>query len=55
MESHKVILKEALTVEIEKERKCLIEKAFKEGFTSNNTVEISQFIDEMLNELEKIK
>ncbi|MCW1049230.1 Spo0E family sporulation regulatory protein-aspartic acid phosphatase, partial [Priestia sp. JV24] len=28
---------------------------FKEGFTSSNTVEISQFIDEMLNELGKIK
>ncbi|GAB1793442.1 aspartyl-phosphate phosphatase Spo0E family protein [Priestia megaterium] len=55
MESHKVILKEALTVEIEKERKSLVETAFKEGFTSSNTVEISQFIDEMLNELEKIK
>jgi stage 0 sporulation regulatory protein len=55
LESHKVILKEALTVEIEKERKSLIKTAFKEGFTSNNTVEISQFIDEMLNELEKIK
>ncbi|MBU8691178.1 aspartyl-phosphate phosphatase Spo0E family protein [Priestia megaterium] len=54
MESHKVILKEALTVEIEKERKSLVETAFKEGFTSSNTVEISQFIDEMLNELEKI-
>jgi len=55
LESHKVILKEALTVEIEKERKSLIESAFKEGFTSSNTVEISQFIDEMLNELGKIK
>jgi stage 0 sporulation regulatory protein len=55
LESHKVILKEALTVEIEKERKSLVETAFKEGFTSSNTVEISQFIDEMLNELEKIK
>ena len=55
LESHKVILKEALTVEIEKERKCLIETAFKEGFKSSNTIEISQFIDEMLNELEKIK
>lgn len=50
-----MILKEALTVEIEKERKFLVETAFKEGFTSNNTIEISQFIDEMLNELEKIK
>ncbi|WP_409405731.1 Spo0E family sporulation regulatory protein-aspartic acid phosphatase [Priestia megaterium] len=55
MESHKLILKEALIVEIEKERKSLIESAFKEGFTSSNTVEISQFIDDMLNELEKMK
>ncbi|MDN4866231.1 aspartyl-phosphate phosphatase Spo0E family protein, partial [Priestia megaterium] len=55
LESHKVILKEALTVEIEKERKSLIETAFEEGFTSKNTVEISQFIDDMLNELEKIR
>lgn len=54
LESYKVILKEALIIEIEKEKKCLIETAFKEGFTSNNTVEISQFIDHMLNELEKI-
>ncbi|MEB4856935.1 aspartyl-phosphate phosphatase Spo0E family protein [Priestia megaterium] len=50
-----MILKEALTVKIEKERKSLIESAFKEGVTSSNTVEISQFIDEMLNELGKIK
>ncbi|GAB1768928.1 Spo0E family sporulation regulatory protein-aspartic acid phosphatase [Priestia megaterium] len=50
-----MILKEALIVEIEKERKFLIQTAFEEGFTSNNTVEISQFIDDMLNELEKIK
>ncbi len=55
LESHKLILKEALIVEIEKERKSLIESAFKEGFTSSNTVEISQFIDDMLNELEKMK
>lgn len=55
LESHKVILREALTVEIEKERKSLIETAFEEGFTSKNTVEISQFIDDMLNELEKIR
>lgn len=50
-----MILKEALIVEIEKERKFLIQTAFKEGFTSSHTVEISQFIDDMLNELEKIK
>jgi len=55
LESHKVILKEALIVEIEKERKFLIQTTFKDGFTSSNTVEISQFIDDMLNELEKIK
>ncbi|TPF22511.1 Spo0E family sporulation regulatory protein-aspartic acid phosphatase [Priestia megaterium] len=42
LESYKVILKEALIIEVEKEKKCLIETAFKEGFTSNNTVVLKQ-------------
>ena len=32
----------------------MIEVGLKEGFTSNNTLIISQFIDQMLNQLEEI-
>ncbi|MET3690233.1 hypothetical protein ABIC37_005806 [Priestia megaterium] len=32
----------------------MIEVGLEEGFTSNNTLIISQFIDQMLNQLEEI-
>lgn len=32
----------------------MIEVGLEEGFTSNNTIIISQFIDQMLNQLEEI-
>ncbi|MCP1452407.1 hypothetical protein J3D64_005706 [Priestia megaterium] len=32
----------------------MIEVGLEEGFTSNNTIIISQFIDQMLNQLEQI-
>ncbi|QDZ82832.1 Spo0E family sporulation regulatory protein-aspartic acid phosphatase [Priestia megaterium] len=31
-----------------------MQQYFKEGFTSKNTIVISQFIDQLLNQLEKI-
>ena len=48
------VLKKILIIEIEKARENMIQVALEEGFLSANTLEISQFIDEMLNELEKI-
>ena len=47
------ILRKALLVDIEAARELMIEVGLEEGFTSNNTIIISQFIDQMLNQLEK--
>ena len=46
-------LRKALLVDIEAARELMIEVGLEEGFTSNNTIIISQFIDQMLNQLEK--
>ncbi|MEB2277700.1 aspartyl-phosphate phosphatase Spo0E family protein [Bacillus sp. ILBB4] len=54
MQGYKGVLKQTLIIEIEKARENMIQVALEEGFLSANTLEISQFIDEMLNELEKI-
>ncbi|RDZ08952.1 Spo0E family sporulation regulatory protein-aspartic acid phosphatase [Priestia megaterium] len=42
-------LRKALLVDIEVARELMIEVGLEEGFTSNNTIIISQFIDQMLN------
>lgn len=47
------MLRKALLVDIEAARELMIEVGLEEGFTSNNTIIISQFIDQMLNQLEK--
>jgi hypothetical protein len=45
----------ALLVEIGINKEKMIQVAFEEGFTSDNTIEVSQFIDNLLNELNRIK
>ncbi len=47
-------LRKALLVDIEAARELMIKVGLEEGFTCNNTVIISQFIDQLLNQLEKI-
>lgn len=47
-------LRNTFLVDIEAARELMIEVGLEEGFTSNNTLIISQFIDQMLNQLEEI-
>ncbi|CAH0322945.1 aspartyl-phosphate phosphatase Spo0E family protein [Priestia megaterium] len=47
-------LRNTFLVDIEAARELMIEVGLEEGFTSNNTIVISQFIDQMLNQLEEI-
>ncbi|QSX23539.1 aspartyl-phosphate phosphatase Spo0E family protein [Priestia megaterium] len=48
------MLREALLVDIEAARELMIEIGLEEGFTSDNTTLISQFVDQLLNKLEEI-
>ncbi|GAB1763285.1 aspartyl-phosphate phosphatase Spo0E family protein [Priestia aryabhattai] len=43
----------ALLVDIEAGRELMIQVDLKEGFTSKNTIVISQFGDQLLNQLEE--
>lgn len=43
-----------LLMEIEIAKEIMIQFAFEEGFTSDNTVKTSQVIDDLLNELQRI-
>ncbi|QSF36357.1 aspartyl-phosphate phosphatase Spo0E family protein (plasmid) [Priestia megaterium] len=54
MHGYKGVLKQTLIIEIEKAREDMVQVALEEGMTSNNTLEVSQFIDHLLNELHKI-
>ncbi|MCM3796810.1 MULTISPECIES: aspartyl-phosphate phosphatase Spo0E family protein [Priestia] len=47
-------LRKALLVDIEAARELMIKVGLEEGFTSRDTIIISQFIDQLLNRLEKI-
>jgi stage 0 sporulation regulatory protein len=47
-------LRKALLVDIEAARELMIKVGLEEGFTSRDTIIISQFIDQLLNQLEKI-
>jgi len=47
-------LRKALLVDIEAARERMIKVGLEEGFTSHNTILISQLVDQLLNELEKI-
>ncbi|GAB1780676.1 MULTISPECIES: aspartyl-phosphate phosphatase Spo0E family protein [Priestia] len=48
------MLRKALLVDIEAARELMIEIGLEEGFTSDNTILISQFVDQLLNKLEEI-
>ncbi|MGN7241150.1 aspartyl-phosphate phosphatase Spo0E family protein [Priestia megaterium] len=48
------MLRKALPVDIEAARELMIEIGLEEGFTSDNTILISQFVDQLLNKLEEI-
>ncbi|MFE7083160.1 aspartyl-phosphate phosphatase Spo0E family protein [Priestia megaterium] len=54
MQGYKGVLKQTLIIEIEKAREDMVQVALEEGMTSDNTLEVSQFIDHLLNELHKI-
>ncbi|MED4011104.1 aspartyl-phosphate phosphatase Spo0E family protein [Priestia aryabhattai] len=43
----------ALLVDIEAGRELIIQVGLEEGFTSKNTIVISQFVDQLLNQLEE--
>ncbi|OLO26224.1 Spo0E family sporulation regulatory protein-aspartic acid phosphatase [Priestia megaterium] len=47
-------LRKALLVDLEAARELMIKVGLEEGFTSHNTILISQLVDQLLNELEKI-
>ncbi|MCU7741314.1 MULTISPECIES: aspartyl-phosphate phosphatase Spo0E family protein [Priestia] len=47
-------LRRALLVDIEAGRELMVQVGLEEGFTSKNTLVISQFIDQLLNQLEKV-
>ncbi|MDR4221794.1 Spo0E family sporulation regulatory protein-aspartic acid phosphatase [Priestia megaterium] len=48
------MLRKALLVDIEAARELMVEIGLEEGFTSDNTILISQFVDQLLNKLEEI-
>ncbi|MHC5534779.1 Spo0E family sporulation regulatory protein-aspartic acid phosphatase [Priestia megaterium] len=48
------MLRKALLVDIEAAKELMIEIGLEEGFTSDNTILISQFVDQLLNKLEEI-
>ncbi|MCM3185929.1 aspartyl-phosphate phosphatase Spo0E family protein [Priestia megaterium] len=47
-------LRKALLVDIEAGRELMIQIGLEEGIASENTIVISQFIDQLLNRLEKV-
>ncbi|PFP43562.1 Spo0E family sporulation regulatory protein-aspartic acid phosphatase [Priestia megaterium] len=47
-------LRKVLLVDIEAARELMIKVGLEEGFTSHNTILISQLVDQLLNELEEI-
>ncbi|MEB4860822.1 MULTISPECIES: aspartyl-phosphate phosphatase Spo0E family protein [Priestia] len=54
MQGYKGVLKQTLIIEIEKAKEDMVQVALEEGMTSDNTLQVSQFIDYLLNELHKI-
>ncbi|MDT0149835.1 aspartyl-phosphate phosphatase Spo0E family protein [Priestia aryabhattai] len=47
-------LVKALLVDIEAGRELMIQVGLEKGFTSKNTIVISQFVDQLLNQLEEV-
>ncbi len=54
LQGYKGVLKQTLLIEIEKARKKMIQVAIEEGITSDSTLQVSQSIDKLLNELHKV-
>ncbi|PGY55904.1 aspartyl-phosphate phosphatase Spo0E family protein [Priestia megaterium] len=55
MDIRKAILKRTLFIELQKARKSLIKVGLEEGLTSPKTLRVSQFVDDLLIELHKLK
>ncbi|PEZ06842.1 Spo0E family sporulation regulatory protein-aspartic acid phosphatase [Priestia megaterium] len=47
-------LRKALLVDIEAARELMVQIGLEEGFTSKGTLAISRFVDQLLNQLEKV-
>lgn len=47
-------LSKALLVDIEAARELMVQIGLEEGFTSKGTLAISRFVDQLLNQLEKV-
>ncbi|MFP7736227.1 aspartyl-phosphate phosphatase Spo0E family protein [Priestia aryabhattai] len=54
MQEDKGVLKQTLLIEIEKAKKNMIQVAREEGITSESTLQVSQSIDQLLNELHRV-
>ncbi|MDD9797363.1 aspartyl-phosphate phosphatase Spo0E family protein [Priestia megaterium] len=54
MKWYKGVVMQVLMTEIETEREHMVMLGLTEGFTSRNTVRISQTLDYLLNELRKV-
>ncbi|MEK1830683.1 aspartyl-phosphate phosphatase Spo0E family protein [Priestia megaterium] len=54
MQEDKGVLKQTLLIEIEKAKENMIQVARKEGISSESTLQVSQVIDQLLNELHKV-
>ncbi|MDD1516165.1 aspartyl-phosphate phosphatase Spo0E family protein [Priestia megaterium] len=54
METCKIRLRQALLTEIEKAKDNMVQVAKEEGITSENTLQVSQSIGQLLNELHKL-
>jgi len=54
LQGYKGVLKQMLLIEIEKARENMIQVAMEEGMTSDSTLQVSQSIDKLLNELHKV-
>ncbi|MEW4212261.1 aspartyl-phosphate phosphatase Spo0E family protein [Priestia megaterium] len=54
MKECKIRLKHALLTEIERAKENMVQIAEEEGITSESTLQVSQSIDQLLNELHKV-
>ncbi|MGG4380588.1 aspartyl-phosphate phosphatase Spo0E family protein [Priestia megaterium] len=54
MKKCKILLRQALLTEIEKTKENMVQVAKEEGITSESTLQVSQSIDQLLNELHKV-
>ncbi|WP_238159113.1 aspartyl-phosphate phosphatase Spo0E family protein [Priestia megaterium] len=50
----KGVLKQTLLIEIEKAKENMIQVAQEEGIASESTLQVSESIDQLLNELHKV-